>query len=240
MDALAAARQTAEPTGSVPSYFMMDGETYRCGGDIGFQGMDFYFAGRGGVLGEVSGAVVAAVMAFFEPSTVVAAWDRARIVATPARAAEAFAACAADWALAHLPDGTDYERLAQLEGKVVTAASTSGAPLFAGWRELPEPEDPKALALHRLNALRELRGAMHSGAVLAEGLSPVQAVVVRTPYMAALFGWGDADLPDAEPYKAAWERAEEGTDRAMARHLAVLDDAERAEFVELCRAVTPA
>ena len=239
MDALTAARQTAETTGSVPAGFMMDGETYRCGGQIGFHGIDFYFAGRGGVLGDVSGAVVAAAFVYFEPSAVVAAWDRGRTLSTPARAAEAFASCAADWALVHLPDGVDYGRLAELEGKVVSAASAAGAPLFAGWRELAEPDDPKALALHRLNALRELRGALHAGAVLAEGLSPLQALSVRTPFMAQVFGWGDTELPDPEPHKAAWERAEEGTDRAMARHLAVLDDAERAELVELCSAVKP-
>ncbi len=239
MDALSAARQTAETTGSVPAGFMMDAETYRCGGEMGFQGIDFYFAGRGGVLGEVSGAVVAAALVYFEPSAVVAAWERGRKVASAAGAAEAFASCAAHWALAHLPDGVDYGRLAELEGKVVSAASAAGAPLFAGWRELEEPEDPKAMALHRLNALRELRGALHGGAVLAEGLSPLQALSVRTPFMAQVFGWGDTELPDPEPHKAAWDRAEEATDRAMARHLAVLDDAERARFVELCGAVKP-
>jgi hypothetical protein len=225
--------------GAVPSYFMMDGETYTCGGEIGFQGMDFYFAGRGGVLGDVSGAVVAAALVFFEPSTVTAAWDRARIVADPARAADAFAGCAAGWALAHLPDGPDYGRLAELEGRIVSSASCAGAPLFAGWRALPEPQEPKALALHRLNSLRELRGAMHGAAVLAEGLHPLEAVVVRSPHMVQLFGWGDVELPDPERHRQAWERAEAGTDRAMARHLAVLGDAERAEFVELLRALSP-
>ncbi|HAM03374.1 MAG TPA: hypothetical protein DCQ30_14285, partial [Acidimicrobiaceae bacterium] len=126
MDALSAARQTAETTGSVPAGFMMDAETYRCGGEMGFQGIDFYFAGRGGVLGEVSGAVVAAALVYFEPSAVVAAWERGRKVASAAGAAEAFASCAAHWALAHLPDGVDYGRLAELEGKVVSAASAAG------------------------------------------------------------------------------------------------------------------
>jgi hypothetical protein len=100
---------------------------------------------------------------------------------------------------------------------------------------MEEPSSPKAVALHRLNLLRELRGAMHGSSVLAEGLSPLEALSVRTPFMAALFGWGEA-LTDAGALKAAWERAEEGTDRAMARHLAVLSDAERDELVELCLA----
>ena len=79
--------------------------------------------------------------------------------------------------------------LAALLGRVVEAASVAGAPLFAGWRTLPEPDDAPALALHRLNALRELRGALHGAAVLTVGLSPVEAIVVHTPGMIPVFGW---------------------------------------------------
>lgn len=232
MDALHSAARTAAAIGAIPSGFMMDGATYERGGAMGFEGIDFYFRGRGGVLGEVEADVVAATLVFFEPATVSAAWERGRQVCGAREAATAFAACAAAWAEAHLPDGVDYGRLAELEGKVVVSASVASAPLFAGWRALPEPSTPKSLALHRTNALRELRGALHGGAVLAEGLSPLQAVMVKTPYMVGLFGWSGPH-PQPEPHKAAWERAEAGTDRAMARHLAVLDDAEREQLVDL-------
>lgn len=235
MDALAAAAASAEPISAVPAAFMMDGTTYELGGRLGFEGVDFYFAGRGGVLGDVPGTVLAAAMVFFNPSTVVAAWERSASVCTRAEAAAAFAGCAETWAEAHLPDGVDYARLAELQGKVTAAAWPAAAPLFAGWLLLPEPASAKALALHRMNALRELRGALHGGAVLGEGLAPAEAVMVRTPYMAGLFGWGEP-LPDPEPHEAAWERAENATNRAMARHLSVLDDAERDELVELGRA----
>jgi hypothetical protein len=235
MDALAAASRTAGAVSGVPAGFMLDAATYERGGKAGFDGVDFYFAGRGGVLGDVDGPVVAAAFVFFEPSTVAAAWERGRAVRPPKEAAAEFARCGYDWAEGHLPDGVDYARLGRLLGAVTAAASPAGAPLFAGWAALEEPSAPKALALHRLNLLRELRGAAHGGAVLAEGLSPFEALSVRSPFMAALFGWGEA-LPDAEAHKAAWERAEEGTDRAMARHFAVLSDAERDELVELCDA----
>jgi hypothetical protein len=132
----------------------------------------------------------------------------------------------------------DYGRLARLLGAVSGAASPAGAPLFAGWAAMEEPSSPKALTLHRLQLLRELRGALHGCAVLAEGLTPLEALSVRTPFMAALFGWGEP-LPDAETHKAAWERAEAGTDRAMARHLAVLSEAELDELAELSLAAQP-
>lgn len=235
MDALTAAGASAESVSGIPSLFMMDGATYERGGALGFEGIDFYFAGRGGVLGDVPGAVVAAAMVFFNRSTVVAAWDRSAAVCSRGAAASAFAECAEAWAESHLPEGVDYLRLAELEAKVIAAASPAGAPLFAGWTELPEPSSAKALALHRMNGLRELRGALHGGAVMGEGLSPEEAVMVKTPYMAGLFGWSEP-LPDPDAHRAAWARAEEATNRAMARCLGALDDAERDELVELSRA----
>lgn len=236
MDARTAATRTAGAIGQVPARFMLDTATYEHAAALGFDGIDFYFLGRGGPLGDVEGHVVAAALVFFEPSTVVAAWERARQVRPPREAAAEFARCGHRWAEAHLPDGVDYGRLAELLGKVVAGASPAGAPLFAAWAAMDEPSAPKALALQRLNLLRELRGAMHGGAVLAEGLSPIESLSVRTPFMAGLFGWGEP-LADAQVYKAAWERAEEGTDRAMARHLEVLGAAERDELVELCSVV---
>ena len=78
----------------------------------------------------------------------------------------------------------------------------------------------RALALHRLNALRELRGALHGAAVLTVGLQPVEAIVVRTPRRcSSVFGWTDAPL-DAAPFIERWALAEARTDRMVGRHLA--------------------
>ncbi len=239
MDALATARRSAGAIGLVPAGFMLDPATYEHGSSLGFAGTDFYFGGRAGPLGDVDATVVAAALVFFEPATVAAAWERAGAVRPRREAAREFAGCGHRWAEAHLPDGIDYGRLGALAAKVITGASPAGAPLFAAWVAMDEPSSPKALALHRLNILRELRGALHGGAVLAEGLSPFEALSVRTPFMAALFGWGQA-MADTEPHEAAWSRAEEGTDRAMARHLAPLGDGERDDLVELCDALTSA
>ncbi len=239
MDSEEAARQTAPVIVSLPAGFMLDGATYAHGGELGFDGIDFYVAGRGGALGDVDGTVVAAVFVFFHPPTIVERWDRGRAVMAPDEAAQAFAGCLDAWAAAHLGDGIDYARLAELEGKVIAAASPAAAPLAAVWAALPEPKEPKALALHRMNILREWRGAIHGAAVVASGLEPLDAVMVRTPGMAGLFGWPEPH-PDPMPYKTQWADAEKATNRAIARAYAHLDAAERAEFVELVLATQSA
>jgi hypothetical protein len=239
MDPEEAARRTAPVIVSLPAGFMLDGATYARGGELGFDGIDFYVVGRGGALGDVEGMVVAAAFVFFHPPTIVERWDRGRAVMPPAEAAQAFASCLDAWADAHLADGIDYEELAELEGKVIAAASPAGAPLFAAWAAVPEPKKAKALALHRMNVLREWRGAVHGAAVIASGLEPLDAVMVRSPGMAALFGWPEP-YPDAAANAGAWAGAEEATDRTVGRAFGALDAAERARLVELTLAASDA
>jgi hypothetical protein len=67
---------------------------------------------------------------------------------------------------------------------------------------------------------------------LVSGIEPLDAVMVNTPYMAGIFGWPEPH-PDPTPVKDAWEAAEARTDAMMAASLAVLDESELDEFVEL-------
>jgi hypothetical protein len=159
----------------------------------------------------------------------------------PLDAAQHWAAAAHTWAEAHIPDDIDSSRLAELAGKMCEGADAAGAPLFAAWRAVPEPSEDrvKALALHRLNGLRELRNAMHGAAVLAAGLAPVQALMVRQPYMASVFGWQDPP-PPAEAHQALWDAAEAATNRSFQRAFEVLDEEERAELVRLANALNDA
>jgi hypothetical protein len=235
MDPVTAAEQTGPVIAQLPSGFMLDGATYARGGELGFDGIDFYVAGRGGALGEVDGSVVAAAFVFFHPPTIVVRWNRGRAVMAPGEAAAAFAGCLGTWADAHLGDGVDYGRLAELEGKVIAAAAVAGAPMFAAWAAMAEPDDPKARALLRMNVLREWRGALHGAAVVASGLTPLEAVMVRSPGMVGLFGWPEP-YPEPDAHRAGWDQAQGATDRAAARAFAALDESERAELVELLRA----
>jgi hypothetical protein len=226
------ARATAEGVSTIGSHFMLHGGTYARGGELGFAGLDFYVTGRGGVLGPVDADVVTAAFAWFEPAMVRANWQ-------PERASEAaleFAQCAYRWADDKLAGAdVDLARLGELAGRVAEGASPAGAPVFAAWRRLPLPESATALAIHHMNALRELRGGLHAGAALAAGLRPVEALLVKTPHMAPLFGWTEP-YADVSGLAGQWQQAEEGTNRAIAPAFAVLDESERAELAELVAA----
>jgi hypothetical protein len=232
MNAEEAARASTDAVAYLPAGFMLDGATYKRGAELGFDGVDFYTAGRGGALGDVDGLVVAAAFVFFNPDSVVAGWERARSVMARHETAEAFAACLAAWAEQHLPDEVDYARLAELLGTVNDHASPSGAPLFAAWKAVPEPRRPKALALQRLNVLREFRNALHGAAVLAYGLEPLEALLIKTPFMAEVFGWVEP-FPDVESRRPQWDQAEASTNRNVARAYSVLDPSELSELVDL-------
>jgi hypothetical protein len=232
MNAEGAARASAKAVSYLPARFMLDDATYKRGGELGFDGLDFYIAGRGGALGDVDGMVVAAAFVFFNPASVVAGWERARSVMARHAAVAAFADCLATWAEQHLPDEVDYARLAELLGTVNGQASPSGAPLFAAWRAVPEPRSPKVLALQRLNVLRELRNALHGAAVLAFGLDPLEALLIKTPFMAGVFGWAEP-FPEVASRRPVWEQAEAATNRSVARAYSVLEPNELSEFVDL-------
>jgi hypothetical protein len=235
MDALDAATRTATAVSQVGSHFMLDGNTYKRGAELGFQGLDFYVTGRGGVLGDVDADVVSAAFTFFEPGAVRTLWEQGTAVMPALLAATEFADCCATWAEHHVPDDLDATRLADLAGRVAAAARPACASVFAGFRALPVPDAPKARATHHMNALRELRLGLHGAAVVASGLSPLQALSVRSPQMAPLFGW--PELADTDGLQEVWEGAEAATTRAIAHAYEALDDAERAELVDLAGAL---
>ena len=92
---------------------------------------------------------------------------------------------------------------------------------------------------HRLNAVRELRGALHGAAVLTVGLRPVEALIVRAPDLAGAFGWTEP-FPEPEPLHERWALAEARTDRMLGKHIALLDENERTELVELLNQIATA
>jgi hypothetical protein len=227
----------AAAVSGIAANFMLDPTTYAAGAEQGFSGLDFYAAGRGGVLGQVDADEVAAAFAFFEPSMVRTQWELGTSVMDPPDASKAFIAAGHRWATEHLDaDACDWQRLAELQGRV-NAAATAATPLAANWRDLPEPDgaDARALALHRLHVARELRFALHAAAVQEAGISAPEAMAVRSPHMAGIFGW--SELPDVnDELRSRWEVAEAETDRALAPAYATLSEDERTELVELCAA----
>ena len=148
-------------------------------------------------------------------------------------AAEAFAGCLDTWAQDHLPDEVDYAAPGRAARTGQRRRVALGRPAVRGVEgACPSPSDPKALALQRLNVLRELRGAVHGASVLAFGLEPLEAVLIKTPFMAELFGWVEP-FPEVESRRDAWEQAEAATNRIVARAYSVLDASELSELVDL-------
>lgn len=246
MRPMEAAAASGDSINGLGSQFMLDMATYAYGAEIGFDGVDFYVSGRGGALGDVPGGVVAAAFVFYEPAYVAASWDRSADVMPRSRGAEEFIGVGHRWAESTIPDDVPAARLAELAGRIAEAASPAAAPLFAGWRAVAEPDAdrPKALALHRVNVLRELRGALHGASVLAAGITPFQAVARRTPYMLPIFGWGERTSEEtkaiAKEVRDDWARAQSSTELAMAHGYEALTPAEREEFVELVNATQAA
>jgi helix-turn-helix protein len=235
MDAQTAAKASATAVSQVASRFMLDGATYAKGAGMGFQGIDFYAAGRGGVLGDVDADVVAAAFTFFEPGYLRSQWELGRTVMSPADAARAWAACGADWAEEHIPDDLDAAALIPLLDEVVAAGRPACAAVFSGWRALDVPASPKAHVLHQMNALRELRQGLHGAAVVAAGLTPHEALSLATPAMVPVFGWSEpADTTGVQP---RWDEAEAATNVAIAHAYEALDEPRRDELVDRMRAL---
>jgi hypothetical protein len=211
--------------------FLLDPATHSRGAELGFPGVDFDIVGRAGVLGRVAPDVAAATLVFFEPATVRRAWRAGSTRMDPRDVSAVFAACAHTWARG-LPAGLDAARLAALAGAVVAGAPGTGAPLFAGWRAMPEPDEDRALAVHRLLVVRELRASLHAIAVQAAGVSPREIMLASDPERAGHYGWTDGQDPaaaitDATPLAVRRRLAGDIAGRLLSGALACLDPDEQ-------------
>ena len=232
MDLQECARRTAAPIVTVGGRFMLDPATTERGEKFGLDFGGFYGLGRGGVLGAVDADVVSSIFVFFNPDMVRGIWESARAKRAPADAAAAYAEACAAWGRDHLGGATGLDELAPLLDRVVAAASPIGAPLFAGWRAMPLPDDAAGRVMQQLHVLREFRGGLHGVAVLAAGLSPLDALIANNSAMAPMFGWPEP-YPDPEPFRPAYAEAEATTTRLVAPAFDVLDAEERDRLVAL-------
>jgi hypothetical protein len=195
----------------------------------------FYFAGRGGVLGDVDAGVVIAAMGWWEPGFVRLMWDRGRTVAGARESADNYAKACGAWADDHLAGFPHADRLSELAQQVVDTAEEAGLPLFAGWRAQPRAEGGVARMLQLVHVLREWRGSAHLVATTAVGLRPLEAILTNEGENQARFlGWRDENLPNCDHLKDRHVQAQEITDRLLAaEYERALSPAERAEFAEL-------
>lgn len=171
--------------------FMLADATAAKGRQLGFaEAMQFYIAGRHGVLGDVTPEALAAIHGFIPEMTVKILWPAAGGVCSRDTAARTFAEACAEYGedkLAVLPEA-EAARLAELAERVVDAAPAT--PLFTAWRVMPRPDTPRARAAHLLHLLREWRGGVHVSAVAAAGLTPLEAMLSSgAESYAKLYGW---------------------------------------------------
>lgn len=133
----------------------------------------------------------------------------------------------------------DEDRLDRLGRRIADAAPVGIGPLFAAWRAKPQPDTVQARVALTTHVLRELRGAAHLNAVIAVGLTPLDAILASTnapprtgPGYAEAMGFRPP-FRDPEEVRPARVEAEAITARILGPYYAVLSPAERAEFGEL-------
>jgi hypothetical protein len=220
---------------NVGTAWMIHEDTVARGEKYGYgKRLPFYFAGRGGVLGNVDAGVVVAAFGYWEPGLVRLMWERGLAVASAREGARRYAQVCAAWADDHLADFEPADRLAELAERVVAGAEEAGLSLFAGWRAEPRAESGPARLLQLVHVLREWRGSVHVVATTAAGLGPLEAILTNEgAQQAKFFGWR-GDLPDCEHLKDRQAVAQETTDRLVADvYERALSAEERAEYAEL-------
>ena len=203
----------------------------------------FYFAGRGGMLGDVSADVVTSALGWFEPNAVRAMYSEGIGVAGATSAATRMAEAHGRWGEKHYGDVDELEGIVAVTEELVDGLEGSAIPVFVGWRDAPRSESAAGRAAQLMQILREWRGGIHLVATTAVGLSPLEAILTNEgPGQAKFFGW-PGPFPDCGPIKERHDEAEDMTDRLCASALAgALDKARFSDFqagVETLRSATP-
>ncbi len=203
----------------------------------------FYFAGRGGMLGEVGVEVVISALGWFAPDAVRAMYIEGIGVTSATGAAARMAEAHGKWGEKHYAQVEGLEGIVAVTEELVDGLEGSAIPLFVGWRDASRSPSPAGRAAQLMQILREWRGGLHLVATTAVGLSPLEAILTNEgPGQAKFFGWSEP-FPDFAPIKAKHDEAEEITDRLCASALAdALDPASYADFeagITTLRAATP-
>lgn len=233
-----AAVASSGPIYELGEAFMLARPTLKKGPALGFpKGWSFYFAGRGGVLGDVVPDIIAAAMPFFPAPWVQQQWLLGRAVMEPSAAAAAYAEACQDWGREHLDGAPELDRLVDLLRRLTAAAEPAGAPLFAGWRAMPLPDDAPGAAAQLAHVMREHRGALHTMVVLTSGLEPLEAVVASAGHPRAQFNNWPEPYPDPDDLVEEYAEVEELTDELAAKPYNALSEAEREELVTVLQGV---
>ena len=142
-----------------------------------------YFTSRGSVMGQVSGMVVAAAFAVFNPAAVIPSvrhgWSLTDAV-TICQARDDGAIAQLTRILGPAPDGV--VRAAQLLRPVVDTLRPEGRPLYAGVRSLAIPDTDLGAVWRLGDMLREFRGDCHTAAWITAGLDATEIGLLSELY----------------------------------------------------------
>ena len=95
----------------------------------------FYFAGRGGMLGDVGADVVTSAFGWFAPSAVHAMYSEGIGVAGATGAAARMAEAHGKWGEKHYGEVEGLEEIVAVTEELVDGLEGSALPLFVGWRD---------------------------------------------------------------------------------------------------------
>lgn len=212
--------------GALGAAFYFIKPTVAAGKERGLDGFRFYFLGRGGVLGDVEAPVIQSAFGYFEPNLLAKMWTSAKEVLPPREAAKLYLGCAHDFGRANFADVDRLDAFCAAAEKVIAAVDPAGLPLYAGVAGEPRPDDLPARAMHDIVVLREYRGSVHLLAVVASGLEPSIAHLIRRPDDWTTFGYPEDKPEVTDDHRAKLAAADELTDRLVSGPYGVLDPSE--------------
>ncbi|WP_018333728.1 SCO6745 family protein [Actinomycetospora chiangmaiensis] len=180
-----------------------------------------YFAQRSAAMGPVGPGVVAATYFNFNPALVVRFVPMIWLSASPEAVLNARLR-AADRALRRLlgdaATSRECERAGVLARRAASVCGPEGRPLYAAHADLPWPDEPHLALWHAVTLLREYRGDAHLAALLAAGVSGVEALVLHT-------ATGRGFLPEVAQATRGWSAEQWGDAVVGLRSRGLVDDA---------------
>lgn len=242
--ALGVVKATSNPIHDIGTDIYLSSDTFGWAAQWGWSNpFGFYFAGRGGMLGDVSADVVRSAFGWFEPGAVTAMYADGVAVAGAGEAARRMAEAHGLWGQKYLADVKGLREIVEVTEELVDNLEGSAIPLFVGWRGATRDADPAGRIAQLMQILREWRGGLHLVATTAVGLTPMEAILTNEGEgQAKFFGWSEP-FPDCAAIRHKHEEAEEMTDQLCAGALSrALGRDRHDEFeagVRAVRAATP-
>ncbi|SNY71936.1 SCO6745 family protein [Paractinoplanes atraurantiacus] len=171
--------------------------------ELGVGPIDGYFAARGAVFGPTGPELVTATFYNFNPALVAralpAVWDKTDPAAMVRARLDAAGAALTRGLGAETLASPEMAEAAALARRAAEAAAgwPQGRPLFAAHLGLDWPGEPHLVLWHAQMLLREFRGDGHVAALLAAGISGLEALVLHVAsgemderFLRLSRGWG--------------------------------------------------